>query len=89
MASVGLIMAAITLSPLGEPEEPAWRKKQLRNNKTFYIAVAWAINVLDTFILIRHKTGNLDTRPFFAIVETPNNSQGTVLRPIVGFTLKW
>ena len=89
VASVGLIVAAITLSPLGEPEEPAWRKKQLRNNKTFFIAVAWAITVLDTFILIKHKMGNLDTRPFFSIVETADDSHGTVLRPIVGFTLKW
>ena len=89
VASVGLIMAAITLSPLGEPEEPAWRKKQLRNRKTFYIAIAWAINVLDTFVLIKQKMGNLDTRPFFSIVETANDSQGTVLRPIVGFTVKW
>ncbi len=89
VASVGLILAAITLSPLGEREEPAWRKKQLRNNKTFYIAAAWAINILDTFILIKHKMGNLDTRPFFSIVETANDSQGTVLRPIVGFTVRW
>lgn len=89
VASVGLIMAAITLSPLGEPEEPAWRKKQLRNAKTFYIAIAWAINVLDTFVLIKKKAGNLDTRPFFSIVETSNDSQGTVLRPVIGFTIRW
>ena len=89
VASVGLVLAAVTLSPLGEPDEPAWRKKQLRNNKTLFIAVAWAINVLDTFILIRHKMGNLDTRPFFSIVETANDSYGTVLRPIVGFKLRW
>ncbi len=89
VASVGLIIAAITLSPLGEPEEPAWRRKQLRQNKTFYIALAWAINILDTFALYRHKMGELDTRPFFSIVETANDSQGSVFRPIVGFTLRW
>lgn len=89
VASVGLIMAAITLSPLGEPEEPAWRKKQLKQNKSLYIAVAWAINILDTFVLIKQKMGNLDTRPFFSIVETSNDSQGTHLRPIIGFTVRW
>jgi len=89
VTSVGLVLAAITLSPMAQPEDPPWRKSQLRKAKTFYIAVAWAINVLDTFILIRQKMGKLDTRPFFSIVETANDSQGSVLRPIVGIKLKW
>ena len=89
IASVGLLLATVTLSPRSTPEDPPWRIKQLRKRRTLYIAMAWAINVLDTVILVRHKLGQVDARPFFSIVETAAEGRGTSYKPMIGVRLRW
>lgn len=89
VASVGLLVAAATLSPTGSPEDPAWRRKQLRKNKTSYIALAWVCNVLDTVVLCRRRLGGVDARLFFSIVESASDDPEGSSRSLFGISLRW
>jgi hypothetical protein len=82
-------VAAATLTPMGSPYNPPWRKKQYKKRRITFILTAWALNVFDTVYLSRNQLRKVDVDPFFTMVETASTGSGGSSTPLIGITIKW